>query len=101
MNNLDIKLFPSTISGEIDSPPSKSLSHRALICAALSKGRSVISNIIYSDDITSTIEALELLGAKFEKNEKSITVYGTKNLRVEPDSLQLTSLEMCFSLFVP
>jgi 3-phosphoshikimate 1-carboxyvinyltransferase len=78
---LDIQLFPSNLNGEIKSPSSKSLSHRALICAALSKGKSIIKNIIYSDDITATIEALELIGAKFEKTDNTITVLGVKRLK--------------------
>ena len=45
MNNLDITLFPRSLNGKIKAPPSKSLSHRALICAALSKGKSTISNM--------------------------------------------------------
>lgn len=33
-------LYPSEISGRVDAPPSKSMAHRALICAALAKGES-------------------------------------------------------------
>ena len=81
--NLDIELFPSSLDGEIKSPPSKSLSHRALICAALSKGTSTISNLVYSDDILATIKALELLGVKFEKNNNKITVNGVKKIKYQ------------------
>jgi len=76
-----IKLFPSNLNGKIKSPPSKSLSHRALICASLSKGKSIIKNISYSDDILATINALKLLGAKFEKFKNNITVTGIKKIR--------------------
>ncbi len=62
--------------GRISAPPSKSVTHRALICAALSGGESEIRNISYSDDINATINCLEALGAKFCKNDTSITVYG-------------------------
>lgn len=78
---LDIKLFPSNLNGDIKSPPSKSLSHRALICAALSKGKSVIKNVMYSNDIIATIEALELLGAKFEKSNDIVTVSGIRKIK--------------------
>jgi len=78
---LDLTLFPSVFDGEIKAPPSKSLSHRALICAALSKGKSIISNIAYSDDILATINALELIGAKFEKKNNKLIVYGTKKIK--------------------
>ncbi len=78
---LDIKLFPSVLNGSVKAPPSKSLSHRALICAALSKGESTINNIIYSKDIIATINALKLLGAKFEKYDDKIVVNGVKRIK--------------------
>lgn len=73
-----IKLFPSNLKGDIKIPPSKSLSHRALICASLSKGKSIITNVVLSEDIKTTIEALQQLGAKFEINGDKVTVIGVK-----------------------
>lgn len=78
-----IKLFPSILKGDISVPPSKSLSHRALICASLSKGRSEITNIVFSEDIRTTIEALEQLGAKFEIFEDRVIVTGVKRLKYD------------------
>ena len=80
-NKLDIELFPSILKGEIKAPPSKSLSHRALICAALAKGQSTITNISYSEDIIATISALELLGARFERFDHKLVVKGTKRIK--------------------
>jgi len=80
-DKIDIELFPSVLKGEIKAPPSKSLTHRALICAALSSGQSKITNIVYSDDILATINALELLGAKFEKHDKDLIVKGTRKIK--------------------
>jgi len=77
-NYSQIKLFPSTLKGDIKIPPSKSLSHLALICASLSKGKSELSNIILSEDILTTINALKQLGAKFEINGDKVTVTGVK-----------------------
>ena len=78
---LTIKLFPGKFDGEIKSPPSKSLSHRSLICASLSTGRSIIKNITLSDDIVATISALEILGAKFQINANTVTVNGIKRIK--------------------
>ena len=78
---LDLELFPSILNGDIKAPPSKSLSHRALICASLAKGQSIITNIAYSEDILATISALELLGAKFEKHNNKLIVKGTKRIK--------------------
>ena len=56
-------LYPSEISGRVDAPPSKSMAHRALICAALAKGESRVLNLSASQDITATLAAMRLLGA--------------------------------------
>lgn len=48
-------------------PSSKSLSHRALIAAALAHGTSRIRNLVYNNDTEATIRALQCLGAEFHK----------------------------------
>ncbi len=70
-------------NGEIFAPPSKSMAHRYLICAALSKGKSVIKNISFSKDIEATISCLKEIGAEFVIENDAITVYGTdlKNIK--------------------
>ena len=50
-------LYPSEISGRVAAPPSKSMAHRALICAALAKGESRVLNLSASQDITATLAA--------------------------------------------
>ena len=50
------------LAGNIEVQPSKSAVHRAVICAALAKGRSEIENIALSDDIRATIGCAEALG---------------------------------------
>ncbi len=67
MKRYNVKIAPSHLSGGITAPPSKSISHRALICAALAVGESVIENLAFSEDILATIDALTAIGAKFEK----------------------------------
>ena len=57
----NIKLNPGFKKGTIAVPSSKSISHRALICAALSKEQSNIYEINRSDDIDATIDALEVI----------------------------------------
>lgn len=47
-------------------PPSKSITHRALICAALADGTSTVENILDSEDITATCEILRQIGAGIE-----------------------------------
>lgn len=59
-NKVDIQ--PMTIAGCVTVPPSKSISHRAVICAGLSSQHSSVSNLIYSDDIKASIAAMKQFG---------------------------------------
>lgn len=57
---------PALLSGRVKAPPSKSMAHRAIICAALAEGRSTVENIAFSDDILATMEGMRRLGARIE-----------------------------------
>ena len=54
---------PAKLKGVVNIPPSKSVSHRAIICAALAEGESVVDNLILSEDFIATINGLRALGA--------------------------------------
>ena len=72
MRNIEIN--PSSLKGAIEIPPSKSMSHRAIICASLSEGISLIENMILSDDIVATLEAMKSFGIEvkiWEADENS------------------------------
>ena len=69
---------PKKIHGSINIPPSKSMAHRAIICAALCKGKSTISNIEYSDDIIATINAMRNLGARIDTDGDKLFIDGTE-----------------------
>lgn len=73
---MKVKISPSKISGKITAPPSKSMAHRYLICAALADGESVIKNIAQSEDILATIDCLTSLGAEIGLCGDSATVRG-------------------------
>lgn len=62
MRSLRIQSRP--LKGKVLAQPSKSMAHRAVICAALAKGESRIDNVVLSDDIKATLGAAEALGAK-------------------------------------
>ncbi len=60
----------------IVAPPSKSLSHRALMCAALSPGSSHTHNVLASEDLDRTRECLTSLGATFQTIDQGFLVQG-------------------------
>ena len=63
--------------GRVLAPPSKSMAHRLLIGAALSRGESIIHHIADSEDICATVTCLTALGASFTKKGDSLIVRGT------------------------
>lgn len=69
-------IYPSVLNGEVTVPPSKSVLHRAIICAMLAKGKSVIKNAEFSKDITATINAAKAMGADITFDGETITVNG-------------------------
>jgi 3-phosphoshikimate 1-carboxyvinyltransferase len=72
-----IKTTPSSVTGEVSAPPSKSYTHRAVIVASLATGESIIENPLLSDDIGYTIDACRALGAEIELRGDSLVVKGT------------------------
>lgn len=58
------RVEPAKLRGTLNIPPSKSLSHRAVLAAALAEGESVIENLIFSEDIIATTEAVRALGVE-------------------------------------
>lgn len=77
---MDIKITPAKLSGRVTAPPSKSVAHRMLICAALSEGESTVRNLFPSKDITATIACLSALGAEIEYDGRTALVRGIKNV---------------------
>ncbi|MDD4504283.1 MAG: 3-phosphoshikimate 1-carboxyvinyltransferase, partial [Clostridiaceae bacterium] len=47
----EVTIYPESLAGEVFIPASKSMSHRAVICAGLSEGISTINNAGMSQDI--------------------------------------------------
>lgn len=60
-------------AGTINLPGSKSVSNRALLMAALSKGTTRLTNLLDSDDVRYMLEALSLLGVNYQlSNDRTI-----------------------------
>lgn len=76
---MKIKIYPSKCSGEIKIPSSKSMGHRAIICASLANGKSIISNLDYSDDILATIDGMRKLGANIQCGKDRLIIEGIKS----------------------
>ena len=67
---------PGTARGTVAAPPSKSMAHRLLICAALADGESIIRGMDPSEDILATADCLAALGASLSREENAVRVRG-------------------------
>jgi 3-phosphoshikimate 1-carboxyvinyltransferase len=72
-----LRITPSSITGEVTAPPSKSYTHRAVIAASLAAGESLIENPLLSADTLCTIDACRSLGAVIELGNKGAKIKGT------------------------
>ena len=68
------RLTPRPLRGEIAALPSKSQAHRALICAALAKGKTRIVCGQTGQDVEATVRCLRALGAEIEYDGTAYTV---------------------------
>jgi len=71
---MNIVIKSSSLNGIVKSPPSKSVAHRAIICASLANDTSTINNISFSKDILATINGVEKIGANVTMGSSYITI---------------------------
>lgn len=64
------------VRGTVRVPGDKSISHRALICAAIATGESHISGLLLSDDIQSTAGVLRSLGVSVPSLSDNLSFEG-------------------------
>ena len=65
---MDVTITPHAIGGSIEAIASKSMAHRLLICAALCPGPTTIRCTTSSKDIEATVDCLEALGARIDRD---------------------------------
>jgi len=65
------------LSGELQAPPDKSVSHRAALLGAMSSEPVRIERYLNAADTNSTLEAVRALGALVELREQEVVIRGT------------------------
>lgn len=86
-----IKPLDGPITGVANVPGDKSISHRAVLFSAMAEGTSRLSGVLDSEDVQSSIAAVEQLGAQVDLRkspdgslEGEVTGWGAKGPR-QPD----------------
>jgi 3-phosphoshikimate 1-carboxyvinyltransferase len=81
----DFNIEPcKSISGVIDVPGDKSISHRLAMLCGLARGESVIRNYLMSEDCLNTLHAVEQLGAGVTVSQDDIRIVGVGGSYAEP-----------------
>ena len=60
------------LQGRIRVPGDKSISHRALILAAMTVGESTVSGLLEGEDVLNTAKAMRALGARLERSPEGL-----------------------------
>ena len=75
----------SEITGEIECPPNKSYTHRAIFIASLAMDKSIIKNVLRSEDTNATISACKNFGVEIDDVGNDITVTSASELKIKSD----------------
>lgn len=79
------------------------MSHRAIICASLSEGTTKIENIIFSNDIIATCDAMRSLGTsiKYLKDKGEIYIQGKEKLELINDVIDCNESGSTIRFLIP
>jgi len=75
----------SEIAGEIECPPNKSYTHRAIFIASLAIEKSIIKNVLRSEDTIATIDACKNFGVQINDIGNDVTVTSASELKIKSD----------------
>lgn len=76
MEDRTIRPAREALDATVDAPPSKSVTHRALVVAALASGPSVLRSALDADDTRRTLNGLEALGVRLAAGSRGWKVEG-------------------------
>jgi 3-phosphoshikimate 1-carboxyvinyltransferase len=65
------------VDATVEVPGSKSYTQRALVVASLAKGRSILRNVLISEDTRYLIDALRSLGAEILISDRDVVITGS------------------------
>ncbi|MSY78604.1 MAG: 3-phosphoshikimate 1-carboxyvinyltransferase, partial [Actinobacteria bacterium] len=80
MNSVEVHPLTQPFEVEFRPPGSKSITNRALICAALARGTSTLTGALFAEDTEAMVRCLTALGVGIhtEPSAQRITVEGVR-----------------------
>ena len=87
---MNVEITPKKLAGTVAPPSSKSMTHRAILAAALSQGTSTLRNVSFSQDIRATLDCVTGLGCHWEEPEPGVlSVQGIWGREWDPAGLSV------------
>ncbi|MBI5203290.1 MAG: 3-phosphoshikimate 1-carboxyvinyltransferase [Nitrospirae bacterium] len=77
------------LKGRIIPPPDKSISHRAIMLAAIAKGKSIVKDFLTAEDPIGTMNAFRKLGIKIEEVRSQKSEVRSKNSELSTQNSKL------------
>jgi len=84
---MNCKIEKSYLSGNLDCPSNKSYTHRAIFLACLVDGKTIIKNILRSQDTLATIQSCKKFGAEIDERDSNLTVKSTGIVNSNSDTI--------------
>ncbi len=78
---MDKVIVPSKVAGEINAPPSKSMTQRAIAAALLADGVTIVLNPSGCDDSLDAINIATALGSEIHSDGKNLKIRGSGKLK--------------------
>lgn len=78
------------VKGEVEAPPDKSISHRAVIIGSITEGRLTVKNFLRAEDCLATLKAMRMLGVGIDDQDTGrleIEGVGLNGLRQPADTI--------------
>jgi len=97
---MEVTVHPSRIGGIIASPPSKSMTQRAIAAGLLARGTTVIHNPSFCNDSLAAIGIAEALGAFVSRDDNAITIKGGSGAE-SPVTLHCGESGLALRMFAP
>jgi len=98
---MNVLIRPGTARGTVAAPPSKSMAHRLLICAALADSESTVRGVDRSEDILATADCLSALGASLTWKGDDVRIRGCDPRKAGPAVLRCRESGSTLRFMIP
>ncbi|GAB6109017.1 3-phosphoshikimate 1-carboxyvinyltransferase [Fusibacter bizertensis] len=98
---MNVTIKPNHLEGEIVIPPSKSISHRAVIAASMANGYSKLENIVLSQDIRATCDAMQDFGVNVNNYPNRVDIISDGHLRAPIHPIECNESGSTLRFLVP